>query len=285
MIEVSVVLFTLISEGFVLLLIVLLLWTVLALRKKKQDKEAIKKLVKQIKHQSQTRLEMTGSFLNEKYNLEGDELKKAVKAIDKAEKRFMQKIIQVYLHRDAAGMEAMDALLAELIDTYKSLTPKIPDADALSKLEASSQKEIAEMRESNDKLREELTITKETMSGMIAEFGNMFGGGSDHELAKHEVFEEVEKRSAALHHDDEDQAQTDEEEALLDDTKEVPIVSDEDIVLANDDGLSDVVVETQESEQVAAERLQDQPEQADGEASDQDEVDELLNSIDLSQGK
>lgn len=283
MIEVSVVLFTLIIEGFVLLLITLLLWAGLVLRKKKQDKEAIKKLVKQIKHQSQTRLEMTGSFLSEKYNLQGNELKKAVKAIDKAEKKFMQKTIQVYLHRDAVGMEAMDALLAELIDTYKSLTPKLPDADALSKLEESSKKEIAELNASNDKLREELAITKETMSGMIAEFGNMFGGGSDHELAKHEVFEEVEKRSAALHQEDVEQTQDNEAEALLDDTKEVPIISDEDIVLETDYDHSDAV----KTKEIGAEAdvLPKQPEQEDDEANDQDEVDELLNSIDLSHSK
>jgi hypothetical protein len=43
----------------------------------------------------------------------------------------------------------------------------------------------------NENLKQELEATKEKMQGMIDEFGNMFGGGSDHELAKHEVVDKM----------------------------------------------------------------------------------------------
>ena len=198
MIEVSTVLFTLLVEGFVALLIVISVSMFLLYKRKNKDTEAVKKLVEQIKQQSKIRLEKTGSFLSDKYQFEGNELEKAVKAIDKAEKKFIQKMIKVYLKRDTHGLIAMDAGVAELIETYKELSPVMPDAEMLAEMASGNNEqseglteEIESLKEKNEKLADELSITKETMGNMIAECGNMFGGGKEHELESDAVIDKV----------------------------------------------------------------------------------------------
>lgn len=195
MIEIPTVLFSLLIEGFIALLVILIVLLVVNMKRNKKDIAAARKLVEQIRHQSQTRQEDVGSFLVEKYRLEGDELEKSIKLIDKAEKKFMQKLINVYLKRDSLGLASMDASVAELIETYKDLSPVIPEieelAGAASEATAEQQAELENLKQVNEQLIEELAITKKTMGNMIAEFGNMFGGGKENRMESEEVLEKV----------------------------------------------------------------------------------------------
>ncbi len=100
-------------------------------------------------------------------------------------------MINIFYRDEYAQIPTLDAALAEVIDTYKSLKPKQDETAVDPNMKA----DLDELRVANEKLKDELLITKNTMSDMIAEFGNMFGGGKDHELAKHEVVEKVESSS------------------------------------------------------------------------------------------
>ena len=271
MVEISVVVLTLLIEALVISLAVLGVWTAITLKRRARDRQAAAKLVEQIKHQSQTRLESTGSFLSEKYCFEGNELKKAVATIDKAEKKFMQTVLQVYLQRDADRFEAMDASLAELIDSYKSLSPVVPEATS-----AEAQAELEQLRESNAHLKEELTITKETMSNMISEFGNMFGGGHEHELAKNEVMQRVQKKETE-EVDDAALASKPPEESAAEPSAE-PVQQQLDSESDADD-VDDIILSDSGVDAPADEQL---PEDSDEVVSDEG-VDELLNGIDLSE--
>lgn len=234
MIEIPVLYFALIIEFIVLLLGIILLWVYLSSKRKNKDRNAARQLAEQIKHQSDTRLKETGSFLQEKYNLEGNQLKKAVENIDKAEKQFFQKIITLYLQRDSDALSTLDAKVAEMIDTYKSLKPSIPQqAENVENAENSEKDaEIQSLREANAKLSEELAITNKTMSDMIGEFGNMFGGGHDSSLAKDQVVEKVIAKK-----DTENGAQEIKEEIGIDveDDDEIAIETDMEEVTSEDD--------------------------------------------------
>lgn len=251
MIEISGILLTLLIEGAVFLLIALVVIIIISMKKKKKDRSAASKLVDQIKHQSDARRQSAGAFLKDKYRLEGHDLTKAIEAIDKSEKRFFQKVINLYLKRDAEALSSLDATVAEMIDVYKSLSPVMPDANA--KVDKSQQEELEKLREANANLVEELSITKETMANMIAEFGNMFGGGSDHELAKHEVVEKVQHHET----DDENLAPDSEPDtqAASDVTAETGTETDED----NDD----IDIATSENDEVTSD----------------DDIDDILNGI------
>lgn len=196
MIEISALAFSLAIEAIVILLVIVAIAVTVSVKKKKGDKQAVSKLVAQIKHQSDVRLQQTGSFLTDKYRLEGDQLKKAIQQIDKAEKKFMQKLLNVYLKRDTRGLAAMDAHLAELVDVYKDLSPKMPDPEVIEALEEARRSDATEMdslRENNSKLAEELAATRKTMDDMTAEFGNLFTGGADHDQEQAEVIDKVEE--------------------------------------------------------------------------------------------
>ncbi len=260
MFEVSTVLFSLIVEGFIALLVVVIVLTILFFKHKRRDRDAITKLVDQIKQQSKIRLEKTGSFLIEKYRFEGNDLEKAVKAIDKAEKKFMQRIINVYLKRDSDSFVSIDAWVAELIETYKELSPVMPDAEMLAEMVAEQSsaggedltEELEALQKTNEKLAEELSITKETMGNMIAEFGNMFGGGKEHELEDGQVITKV--------------VETIDEKPDSENT-EMPTTANE------------VAEPSLEASADAAIQL-DQPEDAGGEAEDTS-IEDLLMSVDI----
>lgn len=200
MLEVNALLFIMLVEGFVILLLSLLLMIVLRVRLKQRNRKAVKTLVSQIKHQSDVRLKETGSFLQNVYELEGGELKNAVKDIDKREKRFFQKIIDMFLRGETTLLTAMDTAVAELIEPYKNLRPKT-HGQTESENESATLVQLETITAENENLKHELGATKDKMQSMISEFGNMFGGGSDHELAKHEVVEKMlsdDKKNEAL---------------------------------------------------------------------------------------
>lgn len=272
MIEVSLLLFTLITEALVVCLVIISISILLLLKRRKKDRVAAKKLIDQVRHQSKTRLQTTSSFLNDKYRFEGDELQRAVKSIDKAEKQFIQKIINVYLNRDAHGLNSMDACVAEMIDTYKDLSPVMPEADAAPSMDSEAAQELLELKDLNAKLTEELNITKETMTNMIGEFGNMFGGGKDHELDKSEVVEKVTGHETKEHpvvtetelsHDEIEVDSAEQRgETITEDTNQI-------VVDGSGQGQSK---KTKPEDKVREDEL----------IVEDDEVDELLNSIDLS---
>ncbi len=198
MMQISTLTFSLLIELLVFLVIVLIVWTILTLKRQRRDREAAARLIEQMRHQSELRLKETGSFLEEKYHFEGDQLNKAIQSIDKAEKKFAQNIINMYLQRSSSDLLVLDAQMAEMIDTYKDLKPVAPDIsedEIVTDVEGGTadelQLEVERLRETNEKLSEELTITKKTMGNMIAEFGNMFGGGQDSALEGEEVLEKV----------------------------------------------------------------------------------------------
>jgi hypothetical protein len=189
MFEMNPAILILLCEAVGTLLIACIWLLVLKFKKQSQIHKAVGALVNQIHHQSKTRTEATGSFLREIYQLEDAELANAVKTIDQHEKKFFQVIIDAFAKNETSRINSLDADLAELIDTYKTLKPKKEKVDT-SDSEATLT-ELERLVKENDSLREELAITNKTMSDMIGEFGNMFGGGSDHELEQGAVVEQV----------------------------------------------------------------------------------------------
>ncbi len=288
MIQLSSVAFSLMVETIVVTLVILSAGSYQAIRRYRRDRHCAARLVEQIRHQSDLRLKQTGSFLKEKYQLEGKELDKAIHGIDQAEKKFMQTLINMYLQRDADGLLSMDASMAELIEAYKELTPAQPAAsntheEDTTKLADDHDAELEALRATNAKLREELSITKKTMGNMIAEFGNMFGGGQDTSLEKEEVLEKVNV--------------IDEGVDALDSAEELAVAPEEDLADENTlDEVNSVSAETQDAVQSnaaattgaeaepAAEKKKQMLAQEDEDLLSFDEgIDELMDGIDLSE--
>ncbi len=186
MLEVSAILLILLVEGIVILLSIMLLVIVLRVRKEQHDRNSVRQLVSQINHFSEVGMKKTSTYLHDTYELEGSELRQAVNEIDTREKEFMQKIIHLFLHGETSQLTEMNTAMTELIEPYKKLRPKIP-APIVSDGEQSALMKLETMGAQNEKLTEELKITKERMMSIIARFYNRSGGGDDHGPVEQEV--------------------------------------------------------------------------------------------------
>jgi archaellum component FlaC len=191
--EVNAIYFILLAEGFVLLLILLLVWVLITLISKRQKSRSIAELQARVKHRSLLRSEQTKSFLQTIYHLEGEDLSAALADIEHHETEFFQHLIDSLYRGGRAQLTTMDIALDKLIESYKCLQPR---SESISQEEQEAVQEIVSLRVENETLRSELSVAKNKLSNTISEFGDMFGGGKDHQLALHEVVERIDAMKA-----------------------------------------------------------------------------------------
>ena len=191
--EVNAIYFILLAEGFALLFIVLMVWILIATVRKQHKNKAIGELAARIKGHSQQRDEQTRAYLEAVYRLQDEDLHNALESIARHESEFYQLLVDSLYHNRGPQIGALYATLDKLIESYKCLRPRIEEIGP-EQLEAAQ--ELTTLRGDNEQLRSELASLKNHMSSMMSEFGNMFGGGKDHELALHEIKEKVETGDA-----------------------------------------------------------------------------------------
>lgn len=118
MLEVSAILLILLIEGIVILLSIMLLVIVLRVRKDQYDRNSVRQLVSQINHFSEVRMKETATYLHDIYELEGSELSQVVNEIDTRERKFIQKIINLFLHGETSRLAEINTTMTELIEPY-----------------------------------------------------------------------------------------------------------------------------------------------------------------------
>ncbi len=165
MFEVNALLFILLAEGVFILLAALVLLTVLQWRKNRCHRNVVKKLVSQVNHYSEVRKKDPGTFLHDIYELEETELRQTVKEIDTREREFIQKIIDIFLRGETVLLTTVNVAVNELIGPYRKLRPKIP-APTVSEGEQTALMQLETLEAQNEKLDQELKITKERMANM-----------------------------------------------------------------------------------------------------------------------
>ena len=193
MLEVNAIYFILLAEGFVLLLILLLLWALITLIGKRRKSRCIAELQARLKKRSLLRGEQTKSFLQTIHHLEGEDLSAALADIDRHEAEFFEHLVASLYRGGRAQLNTMDTVLDKLIESYKCLQPR---SESSSEEELEAVQEIVSLRVENETLRSELSVAKNKLSDTISEFGDMFGGGKDHQLSLHEVVERIDAMKA-----------------------------------------------------------------------------------------
>ena len=165
MLEVSALMLILLAEGAVILLAILILMVVLQVRKNRQHRGAVKKLVSQINYYAEVRMKDTRTFLHDIYELEESELRLKVKQIDTREREFIQKIIDIFLRGETVLLTTINTAINELIGPYKNLRPKIP-AQTVSEGEQSALMQLETLKAQKERLEQELKVSKERMANM-----------------------------------------------------------------------------------------------------------------------
>ncbi|MFT4608812.1 MAG: hypothetical protein ACI8ZV_002510 [Chitinophagales bacterium] len=182
----------LLAETCVILLVALIVLLCLHIRSKNKQRKAVEQLVFQIKKQSKSRSEETGSFLQEIYGLSDDDLMVAAKTIDKQERLLFQKLVDALSQSGASEITSLDTSVYVLVDAYKSLTPK-----PVEMINNEGADDLEALRSKNAALTEELRVLRVTISSMSSEFRNLFGGGQDNDLDSGDVMDKVASVDAA----------------------------------------------------------------------------------------
>lgn len=193
MLEVNAIYFILLLEGFVLLLILLLIGVLIVLIRKRRYGKKIAQLESMVKNRSLLHGEKTRSFLQVAYDLDGEELSAALEHINRHVTKFFRHLVDSLYQGDHTQLSTFEAALDELIESYKCLQSR---SKAIPREQLEATQELVSLRGENETLRDELSVARNKLSDAIAEFGDMFGGGKDHQLALHEVVERIDAMKA-----------------------------------------------------------------------------------------
>lgn len=291
MVEISALTFTLLSEGVVVLSLILIIMIVMIVKRKSRDRAAAKMLIEHIKSTADQRIEAIKMFLQNKAGLESDELHAETKKIDRKEKDFFTHIVRLYIKKDVSLLQKMDESFDQVLDEYRSKgeDQKGGNSDAQNDENAA---QIEQLIEEKEKLEMELSITKQTMSGMMSEFNNMFNGGNgggDSEQAKqlqealtNEAGDPTAPRSISeMNNEDDDIAF---EEATLDEE-----TLEDDNVNLEEMNVNEQQEVAQTEETANSEETEKTVSQSDidddifGDIVSTEDVDDLLDGIDLSE--
>ena len=108
------------------------------------------------------------------------------------------RILEAVRRGRGSQIDGLDGALDKLIESYKCLqlraeTRAVQNESRPLEIET-VRREVETLRGENDALRNELCAAQGSLDDMLAEFGNMFGGGKEHELDLHDL----KKKLAAL---------------------------------------------------------------------------------------
>ena len=185
MLEIDPIYLILLTEGFGLLSLAFVILLVVVWLRRSQHRAVIADLTARLKAGSSDRRQKTELFLQAAYDLEGEALRDAAQAIELRETEFLQHLIEALYRINREQMKLLDMSLDTMIDSYKRLEPRVVDESGIDPMA----RQVEELLEHNERLREELSIAKNTMSQMVAEFAEMFGGGHEHRLSVDQVKE------------------------------------------------------------------------------------------------
>lgn len=170
-----------------------------AVVKKKRDRVSAHKLIGRIKQDESRRQDETRDLLGGHFGLQGESLDELVNKICHEEKLFYQKLINLYLKRDAAALEVLHVAFEGATEPYRTL--QLPAAEGKpqrSELDGGDESgELKLLREQNERLSEELRITMDTMGRMLNEYSSMYSGGADAELDKEKLLDMFKAEAAS----------------------------------------------------------------------------------------
>jgi len=192
--EVNAIYFILLAEGFVLLLIILLLWVLITLVSRRRKRMELARYASTIKKRAPQRGERNQSFIGAVYQLDDEDMRVALAEINKCEAEFLQDLMNILYRVSADRFNALDGSLEGLIKSYKCMQPRV-EVDSQETTKEIQQK-INHLRGENDSLRDELSTANGKLGDLITEFGEIFGGGQDHQLTLQEVINKVDTMKA-----------------------------------------------------------------------------------------
>ena len=143
----------------------------------RRDRKAVARLIAGVRKGKAEREATIAHFLKEKMGLSGAAFEQAKVALLREELRLLQRFADTYRRRDSSSAAQFQLDVEAALASYQDLsggaggTAAVPEAPIdLSELES--------LRERNERLSEELSVTMDTMSRMLSEYSTMFTIGA-----------------------------------------------------------------------------------------------------------
>ena len=170
MIEINALVFMAMSELLVILLVVVVGMVIVAMKRRKNDQKAAEMLIDRVKKNRTARREKIRCLLNGKYQYQDEQLDQAVRDFSKIESGFYKKLIDLYLARAYKTVAKLDQEVEAITEPYFSLALPVVDVNGVS--EEESECEATRLRTANERLKEELAVSMNTLGRMLSEYSD-----------------------------------------------------------------------------------------------------------------
>lgn len=170
----------------------------LFLKRRRNDRVLVVKLVKKLKENEAVRREHLLEILKQDYDLNDEDAEKKADGLLGFEKRIYNRVIKFFIGKEKEKISNFDHDVQALAKGYSLLGKQ--SAEVVEKgrdNEHILRKENKELREKNAKLQSDLDASMESMEVMMAEYANMYEGGAKdgEQRLKNEMFQLKQKLS------------------------------------------------------------------------------------------
>ncbi len=159
------------GEVLLLVFVLLLAYWIRQTARTRRDRRAIARLVAAVKAGRAEREAAIGDFLARRMGLEGAALNRMRVAMMREELALLQRFAGIYRDRDAGHAAQFHIALESALEPWFEL-----QGGGTAQAGGADEGELEALRQENQRLSEELSVTMETMSRMLSEYSSMFAG-------------------------------------------------------------------------------------------------------------
>ncbi len=258
------------GEVFLVIFVLLVVYWIRNSGAARRDRKAAAKLVATVRKGRAEREAAIDGFLSDQMGLSGNALEQVKAAMLREERRLLQRFADTYRRRDSGTAAQFHLDVEAALAPYFEL--QVSGGTVVSEGEGADAGELEALRTENERLREELSVTMDTMSRMLAEYSSMFAGGVPEASAGAAEPAPLAETDAPA--DEAEQAELPE--------REVPELDEAQLDIAGTEETGDEV-----DVAVAGETVDDAAEVADEsveELVDPDDIDQLIGADPLEEG-
>ncbi|WP_347986680.1 hypothetical protein [Methylomonas sp. AM2-LC] len=180
MMELNSTMFILISEGFVTLLILVLLMFFTGRNRQAKEMTVIDKFVSHVKQESDVKQQTLESILLYECGIDSEKAATIIEQITTNESALLKHIILMFLQRNPNLLNEIDQLIVNLSDPYQKLLAEshsgIGSSKPSSLPESASQLKIAGLERINLQLTKQLDTAMQTIDDITGEYTRVFSG-------------------------------------------------------------------------------------------------------------
>jgi len=183
MIQVDSLLAIFMVEGLVALLLLTIGVGIFMLKRRTRERDAARKLISKLRSNQSGRAEDLSARLSETCELDEDQIEDTLSEIGDQEKVLYQKIVKMFLSRDAALLAEIDQSVqglsepfCKLIEELSSVKKEDPEMAAVI---AAGEAEIERLKGESERLSHQLNMAMQTMDEVSGEYTKIFGSSKD----------------------------------------------------------------------------------------------------------